>query len=169
MGFISRSSKEPVGEIKFFGSSALPVGYLACDGSAVSRTTYAELFARIGTAYGSGDGSTTFNVPDYRGRTPIGDGTGPGLSSRTMGQSIGAETHTLTEAQMPTHSHGFWNDGSAQMFTVGNPGDSRYRPININNNTNFNSPNGNGITYTGSSQAHNNMQPSLVCKFGIKY
>ncbi|MGC3957534.1 MAG: tail fiber protein [Verrucomicrobiota bacterium] len=92
--------------LPYCGATA-PAGYLQCDGSAVSRTTYAALFAVMGTAYGAGDGSTTFNVPDFRGRTLLGAGTGAGLSNRTRGQTGGAETITLALDQIPLHQHGY--------------------------------------------------------------
>ena len=99
----------PVGMIMDFAGTSLtvPAGYLACDGSAVSRTTYADLFAVIGTTWGSGDGSTTFNLPDLRGRTAIGSGTGTAsdATAHTAGDKSGAETHKLTEAQTPVHAH----------------------------------------------------------------
>ena len=96
---------DPAGTIKMFGGSTAPDGYLLCDGQAVSRTDYAELFAAIGTTYGAGDGSTTFNVPDLQGRFPLGAGAGNGLTARTVGQKDGEERHTLTVAEMPAHSH----------------------------------------------------------------
>ncbi|MGS2725955.1 phage tail protein [Psychroserpens sp. BH13MA-6] len=77
----------PIGAVFAFPSATLPMGYLSCDGSAVSRTTYAELFAVIGTTYGNGDGSTTFNLPDYRGEflrgLDNGAGTDPDAATRT--------------------------------------------------------------------------------------
>lgn len=95
-----------------------PSGWLLCDGSAVSRTEYATLYAAIGDTWGAGDGSTTFNLPDLRGRAPIGAGTGSGLTARTLGDSIGVETHahsgktgstTLNANQsgLPAHTHSF--------------------------------------------------------------
>lgn len=85
-----------VGDIKPFGGSTIPANTVLCDGSAISRTTYANLFAVIGTTWGAGNGSTTFNVPDLRGRAIIGSGTGSGLTARTLGtQNIGEETHQL--------------------------------------------------------------------------
>lgn len=68
-----------------------PVGWLLCDGRTVSRTTYPQLFASIGTAFGGGDGSTTFNLPDLRGRTIIGAGAGPSLTARALGDDGGEE------------------------------------------------------------------------------
>lgn len=109
----------PTGSLFPFAGSAAPTGYLLCDGSAVARTgTYAALFAVIGTTYGAGDGSTTFNLPDLRGRMPLGAGTGVGLNAsgtgkpagtnqtaRTAGQWGGEETNLLTTNEMPSHNH----------------------------------------------------------------
>lgn len=79
------------GFIGIWGGAGTPAGWLPCDGSAVSRTTYSALFAAIGTTHGAGNGSTTFNVPDLRGRAPMGAGSGPGLTARTAGQQVGDE------------------------------------------------------------------------------
>lgn len=117
------------GFMSLYGGSALPSNYLWCDGSLYSRTTYAGLFAAIGTAYGAGDGSTTFAVPDYRGRAPVGaDAMGGSAAGRltTMGGTIGsgggAETHTLLTAQMPAHGHTLNDPGHGH--TVTDPGHS---------------------------------------------
>ena len=83
----------PVGTIVLFAGSAAPSGWLLCDGSAVSRLTYAALFAIAGVLFGVGNGSTTFNVPGFRGRTAIGAGTGSGLTLRNFAGQVGAETH----------------------------------------------------------------------------
>jgi microcystin-dependent protein len=80
-------------------------GFLFCDGSQVSRSVYAALYAAISTLYGPGDGSTTFNVPDLRGRSPIGAGAGPNLTNRALASRGGEETHTLVTAEMPYHTH----------------------------------------------------------------
>lgn len=95
----------PVGSMTMFGGSSAPTGWLMCNGSAVSRTTYASLFAVIGTTYGVGDNSTTFNVPDLLGRVPMGAGAGTGLTSRTLGAELGSESTTLTSSHIPEHSH----------------------------------------------------------------
>ncbi len=85
------------GDIKLSAARAVPAGWLACDGSAVSRAAHAGLYAAIGVAYGAGDGATTFNLPDFRNRVPVGVS-----STRSRG---GAETHTLTTGEMPAHTH----------------------------------------------------------------
>src|SRR3990167_10544352 len=88
-----------------YGSSTPPNGWLLCNGDAISRTTYAPLFSHIGTAFGVGDGSTTFNVPDLRGRAPIGAGTGSGLTARTLAANVGTETVTISTAELASHTH----------------------------------------------------------------
>jgi len=113
-----KSNIAPAGIIAQTARATAPSGWLLCDGSAVSRATYATLFAAIGTAYGAGDGSTTFNVPDGRGRTFIGAGTGTGLTARTVGQSGGEETHQLSTAELAMHSHSATDSG----HTHGNTG-----------------------------------------------
>lgn len=101
----------PAGTISMYGGAASPTGWLLCSGSEVSRTTFASLFNVIGTTYGIGDNISTFNLPDFRGRMPLGAGTGTGLTTRTLGQSSGSETHVMTIDQMPSHSHSIPNNG----------------------------------------------------------
>lgn len=108
-----------VGTISMCGQSAPPSGYLFCTGAAVSRTTYANLFAVISTFFGAGDGSTTFNLPDLRGRAPFGQdnmdaaaagritNAGSGIVGTTLGVSGGAENVTLGTTQIPSHTHAF--------------------------------------------------------------
>ena len=96
------------GVIQMYAGSVVPTGWLLCDGSAVSRTTYAALYAAFGGAsspYGQGDGATTFNLPDARGRMLVGAGAGVSLTNRVLGATGGTETHTLTTAEMPNHGH----------------------------------------------------------------
>ncbi|UWP87209.1 tail fiber protein [Dactylosporangium fulvum] len=93
-----------VGEIRMFGGAYAPVGWLTCDGSLIAIPDYEVLFNLIGTTYG-GDGQTTFALPDLCGRVPLHQGTGPGRTGRTLGETGGAETVTLTTANLPPHTH----------------------------------------------------------------
>lgn len=98
-------SAMPVGSvIPFAGASSPDATWLVCDGSAVSRTTYAALFAVLGTTYGVGDGSTTFNIPNMKGRVPVGLDSGQ-TEFDALGETGGTKTHTLTESEMPSHTH----------------------------------------------------------------
>ena len=94
----------PSGTVSQTARATAPTGYLLCDGSAISRTTYSSLFDAIGTAYGVGDNSTTFNIPNLKGRIPVGFDSSQSEFD-TLGETGGAKTHTLTEAQMPSHTH----------------------------------------------------------------
>jgi microcystin-dependent protein len=161
----------PTGMIAPYAGSSAPTGYLLCDGSAVSRTTYATLFALIGTTYGSGDGSTTFNVPDLRGRVPMGvDGTAArvtsastgGANADTLGGAGGAETHTLGTTQIPSHSH------QQQKAASPTGGTLEYYTIA---GTTGSTPTGNSrpaTQTTGGGDAHSNTQPWLALNFIIK-
>ena len=95
-----------IGEIRMFGFGArgAPLGWQACDGSLLPISEYDALFALIGTTYG-GDGQVTFGIPNLRGRLPVHQGTGPGLSTYVIGQSAGTETVTLLQSQMPAGHH----------------------------------------------------------------
>jgi microcystin-dependent protein len=94
-----------VGTIAAWPAISPPAGWLLCDGSAQSRATYAALFAVTGTDYGIGDGSTTFNLPDLRGRMCLGTGAGAGLTARTLAATGGEETHVLALAELTAHTH----------------------------------------------------------------
>lgn len=118
-----------IGEIKMWGSGAPPAAYLFCNGAAVSRTTYATLFGVISTFFGAGDGSTTFNVPDLRGRAPFGQddmgasaasritNAGSGIVGTTLSASGGAETVTLDTTMIPSHSHTGTTDNGGVAHT----------------------------------------------------
>lgn len=109
----------PTGSLQLYGGSTAPTGWLLCDGSAISRTTYATLFSLISTVYGSGDGSTTFNIPDFRGRSPIGVGTGTGLTARALAATVGVETHALSSGELPSHNHTATDSGHTHTGTTG--------------------------------------------------
>jgi microcystin-dependent protein len=140
----------PAGIIWEYGGSSAPTGWLLCDGSAVSRTTYAALFAVLGTAYGSGDGSTTFNVPDKRGKFGIGvDGTytrgSTGGAASGTTSTAGSHNHTgntgsttLSTSQIPSHTHSGTTDsaGNHTHGTSGGGGESGIAPSANYGNTN---------------------------------
>lgn len=164
----------PAGAIIQWGGATAPVNWLLCDGSAVSRTTYASLFAAIGTTYGTGNGTTTFNLPDLRGRVPVGKNGG---SFGTLGATGGAETHTLTAAQLPSITgdvrlHGgesgsvLWQPNG--VFSTSDIRSNEYKTSGgVSNGASSVGPllrfnNG------GQGQAHNNLQPYQVVNYIIK-
>lgn len=144
-----------VGSIQLFGGTSAPSAFwLPCDGSAVSRTTYAALFAVIGTTYGVGNGTTTFNLPDFRGRLPLGAGAGTGLSTRVAGAAVGSETHTLTITEMPPHHHSFTIFSiSGSGNNVGRTGGAAGPTVNTDD--------------VGGGAAFNIMNPALVVNYYI--
>lgn len=102
----------PIGTISMFAGATAPTGYLLCQGQAVSRTTYANLFTVIGTTYGTGNGSTTFNLPNLQGRFALGKN-----SSHALASTGGAETVTLSTNEIPAHTHGSKSlTGSAEAY-----------------------------------------------------
>ncbi|TDP80669.1 microcystin-dependent protein [Aquabacterium commune] len=105
-----------VGEIRMFAGNFAPVGWAFCDGSILSIAENEVLFTLIGTTYG-GDGQETFALPDLRGRAPIHQGTGPGLSPRLIGQAGGVEQVTLSTAHLPSHRHAL--NATAAAATAG--------------------------------------------------
>lgn len=153
--------------------SNIPFGTLACDGSAISRTLYAKLFAKVGTTYGVGDGSTTFNIPDRRGRGLVGAGAGPGLSARAVSDVLGEETHQLSLAETPSHNHG----GGNHAHWAGERPITDGGAVDVQNGTSSivfkraggSAASGTIISTQGSDGSHNNMQPSLVAQQAIAY
>lgn len=148
------SSSVPTGAVFWFPVASNPTGYLACNGTAVSRTTYAALFALIGTTYGAGDGSTTFNLPNLARRTIIGEGgAGSGVIGNTVASVGGSETQAILFTNLPTSipaSNGVINTQS------------------VASGVNTNVPGGAATWTTGSAVAPNNMQPSMVLRPLIK-
>jgi microcystin-dependent protein len=166
----------PTGAMLMWPTDTAPADWLLCYGQAISRTTYAALFGVIGTTFGAGDGSTTFNLPDMRGRFPLGRDDMGGTSANrvtataadSIGGSSGLEDHTLTTAQLPAHKHAEnydsgssqapayrWNGGTSRTSIIGTGGYT-------GDGTRLNTDN------TGSGNAHNNMPPYLTLNYIIK-
>lgn len=161
---VNMLTKHKAGFIYPLASDVVPDGFLLCDGAEYLREEYPELFIAIGTTYGSGDGSTTFNVPNLATRVPVGKGTGYAL-----GATGGEATHTLTVNEMPSHEHSELkiNNNYITIWSSDNtkPGSALdmstlYQPNGANNNT-F------GTGSAGGGVAHNNMQPYTVVNYII--
>ena len=155
----------PIGAIQSYAGVSCPYGWLMCDGAAVSRETYSELFSAIGTAYGPGDGSTTFNLPDLRGRVLIGKST-----SYTLGNNGGEATHTLTVSEMPSHNHAGTPlvDNNPNFPLVSNPGWSGDKTGRTFGSSSDGGGYNTSFPTNGGDQPHNNMQPYLVGNYIIK-
>ncbi len=150
----------PPGFIGEFGGTSAPDGWLLCDGTAVSRTTYAALFAAIGTTWGVGNGSTTFNIPDFRRRVSVGSGgSGTGTLGNATGNTGGAETHTMTEAELVGHTHDLLLTINEQGSTSSVPSQSNTVAFNTITRT---------TESTGDGDPFNIMQPSAVVTKIIK-
>lgn len=162
----------PAGLVLPYAGTTAPTGYLLCDGSAVSRTTYADLFTVISTTYGSGDGSTTFNLPDITGRVVAGKEAsatrlttaGGGVDGDTLGATGGDETHALVTAELPAHSHNVTVNARTFGDTGGDDSNrlSRGKSNETAVNNDFESDN------TGSGNAHANVQPTIILNYIIK-
>lgn len=168
--YISRALV-PTGTVLAFAGSSAPSGFLLCDGRDVSRTTYATLFSVIGTTYGSGDGSTTFNLPDMRGRVAVGVDSDANL----LGTIEGTKTHTLTRGEMP-NIYGqitmHWPNDGAYIQRVSGDFKALYQNTNKYRNggeTATGSSSVGGVDFSvGGNGAHTNMQPSLYLNYLIK-
>ncbi|HYA37231.1 MAG TPA: tail fiber protein [Candidatus Methylomirabilis sp.] len=157
-----------VGEIRMFGGNFAPAGWLFCDGSLLPISEYTTLFQLIGTTYG-GDGQSTFALPDLRGRIPIHQGQGAGLSPRQIGESGGSESVTLTSAQLANHSHAF--PASTSAASSGDPLNAVVADTGTASVYSTGSPNvamsPGAITVAGGSQPHDNMMPFVCVSFII--
>ena len=161
-----------IAEIRIFAGNFAPRGWAFCDGQLLPISQNTALFSLIGTTYG-GDGRTTTALPNLQGRAPMHPGRGPGLTSRRLGQRGGVETVSLTEAQMPSHTH------QLRASTDEAEEDGEKSPVNAvtgvvennqaiyNTNTNNLEPMGNVLLDAGGSQSHNNLQPFLAMNFII--
>lgn len=158
-----------IGEIICYAGSTSPdAKWLVCDGSSLLRADYPDLFAVIGTTYGSTDG-THFNVPDLRGRVGIGSGSGTGLSSYSIGDTGGEETHTLTTTEIASHSHTDTGHSHSEISATpsigaavtGVPVPSAIPGVALTG-TGFA-----GISASGGDGAHNNLQPYVALNYLI--
>ena len=183
-GFYGNAYNVPLmGGMDYWDTIAPNSSFIFPAGQAISRTTYATVFARWGTTYGVGDGSTTFNVPDKTGRVSAMKeasatrltSTYFGGNSTTLGAVGGSESHTLTTAQLASHSHGVTDPGhthgykglSGFLAGAGGTTGSGYQNTSNNDNTASNTT-GISINNAGSGNAHNNVQPTIVCNYIIR-
>ena len=158
-----------IGQIMMFGFNFAPRGWALCNGQLLEISQNEALFSLLGTTYG-GDGRTTFGLPDLRGRVPIHFGTGTGLSSHNMGSRTGTEGNTLTEANLPPHSHNT-TIGVTDEDGGTNEANGNILANTVNNNYSAGTANGQlgGVSSsnTGGSQSMNNLQPLLTINFCI--
>lgn len=139
------------GTILSWSTASVPTGFLECDGSAVSRSTYSALFSAIGTTYGSGDGSSTFNLPNLQDKVQVGKSSGKALAS-----TGGSETHTLATSELPSHSHSS-SQSSSNLHMADFGSSSPHSAITGGNTGN-----------TGGGGAHSIMQPYIALLYIIK-
>jgi microcystin-dependent protein len=167
------------GDLKWSARTSPSSGWLLCDGTAYNRTTYADLFAAIGTTFGAGDGTTTFNVPDFRGRALVAAGAGTGLTTRSRGQTFGAEsvadhTHTgpahthavsgNTGNNSTNHTHGFFDAGGGtgeQVDATEGQSVDHTHPVSLTSGSS-------GTGATGAGGAITGLIPAAVANCFIK-
>jgi microcystin-dependent protein len=158
-----------IGEIRMFGGTFAPLGWMSCEGQVLPIAQYSALFNLIGTTYG-GDGSQTFSLPDLRGRIPLHQGQGPGRTARVLGEVSGSETVTLAAGHIPQHNHALVAV-SASPGHIAEPSgayvaadrdfaafDTQPASISMASDT---------VTQAGGSQPHDNMPPYACVTFII--
>lgn len=160
-----------VAEIRIFAGNFAPRGWAFCNGQLLPVSQNTALFSLIGTTYG-GDGRTTTALPNLQGRAPMHPGRGPGLTARRLGESGGVDTVTLTEAQMPNHTHTLRANGFPASFQI--PQANRTLARSGGGNAYQSDASSNLVAMadsmlesTGGSQPHNNLQPFLTMTFII--
>jgi len=165
-------SDQFVGEIRMFGGNFAPQGWATCDGQLLPINQNAALFSLLGTYYG-GNGSTTFGLPDLRGRFPINWGQGVGLSPYQLGQHNGTETVSLTQSQTPAHTHVATAVTAADTSTaVATPKGNLWAansaiPTYAPSTSALTPMNPGAVSVAGGSQPHNNLPPFLVVTYII--
>ena len=160
-----------VAEIKMWAGNFAPTGYAQCNGQLLPISQNTALFSLLGTMYG-GDGKSTFALPNLEGSAAIGQGQGPGLTDRIIGEQSGSEFITLIQTEMPTHAHNWGGSFTVGDVPNGQPDvlltqASSGQPYQTVSNANLVQMNFQTITVAGGSLPHNNMQPYLVVNFII--
>jgi len=157
-----------LGEITMFAGNFAPRSWALCDGQLLAITQNSALFSLLGTIYG-GDGRTTFGLPELRGRVPIHQGNGPGLSNRPIGQKAGSEQVTVSANQRPIHTHAF--RGSGDIASSPNPqGRVVAKPTTVDlyiNEAQTADLASGAMGSTGGNQSHTNVMPFLCIHFII--
>lgn len=175
IGNIPSSGGSPISSIVALASASIPTGYLACDGAAVSRATYADLFAEIGITHGEGDGSTTFNLPDYRGRflrgLDGGAGNDPDAGSRTASGTSGNTGDNVGSYQADVYASHFHNvmanaSGNANSWSSRAP--AAYAFANGSDVTATGSPNAN-VGRSSLSGGNETRPKNINVNYAIKY
>jgi len=154
-----------IGEIRLVGFSFNPLDWQICDGSLLPISDYAALYTLIGTTYG-GDGTSTFAVPDLRGRVPIHQGMSPGLSTYAIGQQGGQTEVTLSTSQLPSHTHAV---SASSTGNASSPTGNYFGPTAVEVMTATGSPlsMGSTVSQSGGGLPHENRQPFLVMNYVI--
>ena len=160
-----------IAEIRIFAGNFAPRSWAFCNGQLLPVSQNTALFSLIGTTYG-GDGRSTTALPNLKGRVAMHPGRGPGLTSRRLGQRGGSEMISLTEAQMPNHTHTLRaEDGRASRGAPGGNALAQPRSRGLlyqtNTSSNLQTMNDVALPSTGGSQPHNNMQPFIAMNFII--
>jgi microcystin-dependent protein len=163
-----------IGEIRIFAGNFAPRGWAFCSGQLLPIAQNTALFSLLGTTYG-GDGRTTMGLPNLQGRVPLHPGSGPGLTPRRLGERGGVQTATLTQAQMPSHTHAVTAAVLRATGNTANTGDPRAHSLAAADTYNYEIPDvdmnadslSDNISAVGGGQGHENMPPYLVMKFII--
>lgn len=160
-----------IAEIRIFAGNFAPRSWAFCDGQLLPISNNTALFSLIGTTYG-GDGRTTMALPDLQGRAPMHPGRGPGLTARRLGEKVGVETVTLTEAQIPSHRHTARAENTFGNVTTPDNTSSLTRSAagnayQSNTTANLVDMASGTLSTTGGGQSHDNVQPYLTLNFII--